>query len=158
MPTKTCAMCGSEFFTRSHTDYCDECRPIRIKQYKAEYYAKNPDKAKRRSSLYRVQYPEKVKATNRAYYMKNRELILAKAALKYRKKVSTLETTEVEVDGQKITLYTCDRLKIKAAHLPCGDKWECWDKKKCRHVPEGKEPKTFEECVIAPRGRFNPAF
>lgn len=159
MPTRNCLDCGKEFYTRTTAVRCVECRTVYKKKLAKEYskrtypdWYRNDENRKRqiqKSSEYRKAHREHCKEYQKNYYQ---------TKLKAKRKLGKLPSTEVEVDGKKITLYECPRLRVKASKLPCGERWECFHNGRCSFVPKGKEPKTFEECVIAPRGRFNPAF
>lgn len=138
MPITKCVDCGVEFYTQTTGLRCPKCRPIhkkkRIqeanKRYHKKYYDNDENKSRRSEACkeYYQAHKEWYKEYQRKYYLKKTRL----------KRLFTSST--VEVAGNKITLYECPKLHFKAANLPCGDRYECWMKPKCQHIPKGKEP------------------
>lgn len=159
MPTKNCIDCGKEFYTPTTSVRCVECRTIhkqkltklRNDRNHAAWLA-DPDNREYKRKQAREHYKN-----NREWYRKYHKDYY-RNKLKQKRRLAALDKTEIEVDGKKLVLYECPRLKVKSSKLPCGERWECFHNGKCSCVPRGKTPKTFEECVMSPRRRFNPAF
>lgn len=147
-----------------------EALKARYEQHKAErnarrrqIYAGRREAVKKQNAEWREQNREIKRAIDREYYAKHREERVRKQReyyeankekIKRQRKFAGMEKTVVVVDGVELTLYYCERLKLKASHLPCGDRWQCWDKEPCKLIPRGKTPMSFQTSVVSPP--FNP--
>lgn len=131
----------------------------RREQHKAErnarrraVYAGRREEVLKQNAEWREQNKEIKKRIDREYREKNREEINRKARVRHR--LRSLPTTTVEVDGKKLILFCCERLQLKSSRLPCGDKWQCWDKEPCQFIPKGKAELSFQSEVLGQQ--YNP--
>ena len=151
---KTCVDCGKALADSSRSVRCEKCRDIHTKKLvkannkrnHATWYEKpdNRERQKQKSREYYEANREKCKEYQRQYYQNK---------LKLRRKLKQLSSYDIEVDGKKITLYECVRIRVKAAHLPCGERWECFEPERCPLVPKDKEEITFKDAVLSVRIR-----
>lgn len=157
MPTKNCVDCGKEFYTRTTAVRCIECRTVHKKKLEKirnlrnhEAWISNPENKEHHRQKVREYYQN-----NRDYYREYQRNYY-QTKLKQKRKVAKLNSTVVEVDGKKLVLYECPRLKVKSAKLPCGERWECFDNGRCKLVPKGKEEITFKDAVMSVKVRPTP--
>lgn len=149
---KICKRCNEEFVAFSHkAEYCPECRPSRRKETKRAYKKAHPSSSRPRTeknlqyeAAYRRKNRERINENARASY-RRRKLIVEKVPLEKNREVKPLETVTVEAAGTILTMYVCERMHLKATNLPCGDRYECWVKPYCEHIPEGKTPLAYGE-------------
>lgn len=104
-------------------------------------YAGNGEKIRQQNAAWREKNRELKRQIDARYREKFRDKINEQARL--RRSMSDLDMFEVLVGEIKVTLYHCERLSLKAKHLPCGDRWQCWDKQPCKHIPKGKTPLKY---------------
>jgi len=98
-----CIMCNDTFVTKAHNSkFCGNCNKIRKKQHdkknylkhkeardkkKREYFLKNKTNIDKYMSKWRENNKHRVKKYAKSYYLDNRECILNKARIKYKKEL-----------------------------------------------------------------------
>lgn len=126
-------------------------------------YAGNKEAVQKKNAEWREKNREIKRAIDREYYAKHKEervrqqreyYAKRKDEIQRKRRFAVLEQTKVTVDGTTLTLFYCEKLKLKASRLPCGDRWQCWDGEPCQFIPKGKEPMSFQTSVVSPP--FNP--
>lgn len=154
MPIKNCLDCGKEFYTPTTSVRCVECRAIHKKKVTKACNERNTA-----SWMQDPKNRERKNQRDREHHRNNREWYREyqrnyyQTKLKKKRMLASLNQTEIEVDGNKIVLYECPRIGVKASNLPCGERWECFHNGKCPLVPKGKEEITFKDAVVSARIR-----
>lgn len=110
-------------------------------------YAGDGERIRQQNAAWREKNREIKREIDRKYRAKHREALAVKAKL--RRRFAGFKTETVVVDGQKFTLFHCERLNCKMTTLPCGDRWQCWNPEPCSLVPKGKPPLRYGEGRIA---------
>lgn len=106
-------------------------------------YAGNGERVRQQNAAWREKNRELKRKIDARYREKFRDKINEQARI--RRRMTGLDIVEIMMGEIKLILYKCDRLGLKARHLPCGDRWQCWDNEPCKRIPRGKTPLEYGE-------------
>ena len=145
--------CGAEFFTACYTTfYCPECTKRRKKESQircnhtekgrernrkaaARKRAKNPELCNERTRRWRRENRDEINAQKRKQYTENREEILFATRLRYHARRGDVKA-KFELAKRAGRILYCERMRVSAVTLPCGQRDECWCGKPCQRTIE----------------------
>lgn len=133
MAIHTCVVCGKDFEIRGAGKACPDCRQQYRKEYRAKWLAANPTYMREYNARYLSKATE---AKRRGYKPTPEEQQTMPETL------APLPTMDVKIGVQTVTLTQCFKMDMRALHLPCGRREECYQSPRCPYIPDSVIPQS----------------